>query len=63
LPGNARFEHEDDAGEGGAVRDPWAATLGLGRFLRQERFDGFPEIVWDQGCLLHEPDNATPAWY
>jgi hypothetical protein len=42
LPGDAGFEDEDDPGQGGAVRNPGATTLGLGRFRWQQRGDEGP---------------------
>ena len=42
-------QDEDDAAEGGTIRDPRAATLWLWRLLWQQRFEGFPEDVGDQG--------------
>ena len=62
-PRAAGPEDEDDAGEGGAVRDAGAAALGLRRLLGQERFDGLPEVVGDEGFVLHGPDDAMPAGY
>ncbi len=45
LPGDARPEHEQDAGEGGPIVDARPAALGLGRFPGQERLDHFPKFV------------------
>jgi hypothetical protein len=63
LPGDAGLEDEDDAGEGRTIRDAGPAALRLGRFLRQEQCDGFPQVVGDEGIVLHEPDDATPDGY
>ena len=63
LPGNPALEDEDDAGQGGAVGDTGSSPLGFGWLLRQERLDGLPEVVGDQGVVLHRPDDATPAGY
>jgi hypothetical protein len=38
LPRDARLEHEQDARERGSGVDSRPAALGLGRFLREERF-------------------------
>lgn len=61
LPRNPALEHEDDASEDGTVRHTGAATLRLGRFLGQERFDGLPQVIGDQSRALHGPDDATPG--
>ena len=29
----------------------------------QERLDGLPEMVGDEGSVLHGPDEAMPGWY
>ncbi len=59
-PRAAGAQHEDDAAEGGTVGNAGTAALGLGRLLRQERLDGFPEIVGDKGRVLHGPDMPRP---
>ena len=73
LPGDARLEDEDDAGEdlsviqGLAPGEPEATRLGL----RQERFDALPEFVADKWLghgrsskqvirPWHERANAVP---
>ncbi len=45
LPGEARAEHEQDTGQGGAVVQPRTPTLGARRVRRQKRGDRSPEIV------------------
>ncbi len=62
-PRAAGAQDEDDAAQGGTVGDAGAAALGLGRFLRQQRLDGFPEIVGDKGVLLHGQKDATPIGF
>jgi hypothetical protein len=47
-PGAAGAQDEDDASEDSAVGDAWAAALGLGWHPRQQRLDGFPEVVGDK---------------
>ena len=56
-PGTTRAQDEDDAGESSAVRDTGAATLGLRELRGQQGFNGFPEIVGDQG-LAHSNDAS-----
>jgi hypothetical protein len=48
-------EHEDDAAEGGAIRDAGAAASRLRGFFGQQRLDGFPEVVGDKG-VAHSGD-------
>jgi hypothetical protein len=48
-PRAPRPQHEDDTRKGGAIRNPGAATLRFGRLFREERPDGFPEVVRDEG--------------
>lgn len=52
LPGDAGCQHEDDPGQAGPIRNTGAATRGLGRFGRQERFDDRPQLVRKKG-LAH----------
>jgi hypothetical protein len=47
-PRAARPQHEDDASKGGAIRNPWATAFRFRRFLRQQGFDGLPEVVGDK---------------
>ena len=63
APRAASAEDEDVAGGGGAVRRSRPAALGLRRFFGQERLDGPPEIVGDEGFVLHGTDDAMPAKY
>jgi hypothetical protein len=39
------------------------ATFGLGRLLGQEGFDGVPEVIRDQGFVLHAPKDATAVGF
>ena len=48
-PGATRPQDEDDATERGTILDPRTTTFRFGRLLRQQEFDGFPEVVWDKG--------------
>jgi hypothetical protein len=52
-PKRGRAQDEDDATEGSTVRGTWAAALRLRRLPRQQRFDGFPEIIGDKGCSVY----------
>jgi hypothetical protein len=45
LPGDARPEDENDAGQRRSVWHPWPATFGLGWLCWQQRFDDGPEVV------------------
>ena len=45
FPGDAAFEHEDDARERSSVGDPGVTASVPGRFGRQQRFDFGPEFV------------------
>jgi hypothetical protein len=47
LPGDATLEDEEDAGEGGAIRDAVPPALGLGPLGRQERRNQCPQRVTD----------------
>ena len=49
LPGDATLQHEDDAGQGRAIRHAGSAALGLGRLGRQQRGDDRPQVVADKG--------------
>ncbi len=49
LPRDAALEHEDDAArEGRPDVQAWPTTPRLRQFERQERLDGFPQLVTDQ---------------
>jgi len=60
-PRAACAQDEADAAEGGTVGDTGAITPGLGRLLRQQRYDGFPKLVEDQGFLHHGTDDVMPG--
>ena len=55
LPGDAGLQHEQDAGQAGAVRDPRAPALGLGRLRREPRLNDAPELIRHQ--RLHAPEG------
>jgi hypothetical protein len=59
LPRDAHLEHEQDARERGSVVESRPAALGLGRFLREERFDDRPKFVGNEwfrhGLMLLDP--------
>src|SRR5829696_4376082 len=74
LPGYARLEHEDDAGEGRPVGHTGPSTPRLGRLRRQQRFDDLPQLVRHQffrhvekrsirSCGLERPQNFRKHWY
>lgn len=60
-PRASRPQHEDDTGEGGAVRDVWAASLEFRRPLRQQQFDGYPEIVRDKRRAHGKEESRQPS--
>jgi hypothetical protein len=47
-PRAASPQDEDDAAKGRAVRDPRVITIGLRRLLRDQGFDGLPEVIKDK---------------
>src|SRR5436309_2533351 len=49
LPGDARLEDEEDAGQCLAVVEAGLPTLGAGGPLGQDRFDDLPEFVGQEG--------------
>ena len=49
APGTTGAQNEDDASEGGTIRDARTTALGLWRLLWQQRFDGFPKVIGDKG--------------
>src|SRR5215216_1287992 len=55
LPRDAALEHEDDATQSGPVVHAGSTAFGLGRLLRQKRFDNFPQLVTYQ-LFSHTPD-------
>lgn len=57
LPRNAGLEHEDDAGQAGAIGQARPPALRLERLRRQQRFDDCPERVSDLG-LAHRRSRA-----
>lgn len=62
-PGTARPQGEDDAAEGGTVGDAGPATLGLGRLLRQQGFDGFPELGGNKEFTHSGGQYGTPLGF
>src|SRR3712207_2768018 len=61
LPGYARLEHEDDAGESRPVRHARSAALGLGLLRRQQRFDDLPQLVGHQ-FFRHVQKRSIRSW-
>src|SRR4051794_25461595 len=59
LPGDAALQHEQDAGQGGAVLDRRPAALRAWRPRREERSEQGPEGVRNQGCC-HAPVGGKP---
>src|SRR3954447_17058287 len=59
LPGDAALQHEQDAGQSGAVLDRRAAALRTWRARREERSEQGPEGVGNQGCS-HAPTGGEP---
>jgi hypothetical protein len=57
LPGDARLEHEDDAGQGGPVGPPRPAALGPERLLGKQRLDGLPQLFAHQ-FLRHAGERS-----
>jgi hypothetical protein len=54
LPRDAASEHEENAGEGGPVRDARPPAPGLGWLRRQQRFNDGPQLVGQQE-FAHPP--------
>jgi hypothetical protein len=48
-------QDEDDAAKGGAIGDTRASPFRLGRLVRQQGFDGFPQIVGNKRGGVHDP--------
>src|SRR3712207_2613131 len=61
LPGYARLEHEDDAGESRPVGHARSAALGLGLLRRQQRFDDLPQLVGHQ-FFRHVQKRSIRSW-
>ncbi len=61
APWAAGAQDENDAAECGAVGNAGAASLGLGRLFRKQRFDGFPKVIGDEGLFVHGGKDAMPA--
>ena len=60
APGATGPQHKDDAAKGSTVWDARATALGLWRFLWQQGFDGFPEVIGNKGCGVHDPPSCHP---
>jgi hypothetical protein len=62
-PGTPRPEDEDDAAEGRTVWDPRPAAIRLRWLLRQQGFDGFPEIVGNKGLAHGAEASGRPVGF
>src|SRR5215210_7692570 len=62
LPRYAAFEDEDDAAQSGPVIHTGPTTFGFRRLGRQQRFDGFPQYVWNQ-FFCHVTDRNINRWF
>ncbi len=49
TPGTPRAQDKDDASKGDARGNPRATTCGLWWLLRQQGFNGVPQVVGDKG--------------
>ena len=59
-PGASCAQDEDDTAKGSPVGDARSTALGLGRLLRQQRGDGFPEVLRDKR-VGHSGDEVCHA--
>lgn len=62
LPRYAAFEDEDDAAQSGPVIHTGPTAFGFRRLGRQQRFDGFPQFVWNQ-FFCHATDRNINRWF